>query len=281
MSLLSFDVAPAQDYKQRVAHFYDKLSPHFRDLWGEHLHDGYYETGRESKEEAQDRLVGFLANLAQLPQDARGLDIGCGMGATSVWLARHLHARMTGVTLSAAQVQIARELAARSSVTVDFHQGDADTFAVPDPFDFAWMVGVLGHFENQRSFVRDAARFVRPGGRFVLADWVSPAGLSHSDRRRFVDPVLEGMLMPDIASLAEYVDWFNQSGFRVLESRDLTRETAKTWDVGVDILSAPGLARMALDVGMDAIHLISAVHGMRSAMGRGFIRYGVLVAERL
>lgn len=270
-----------EGYKRRVSAFWDKLSPHFRDLWGEHLHDGLYETGGESKEAAQEKLVAYLAEFAALPRDARGLDIGCGMGATSVWLAKHRGARMTGLTLSATQVRIARELAAREGVSAEFLHQDADRFEPGDPFDFAWMVGVLGHFEDQRGFLARSGRLVRGGGRFVLADWVAAPGLSASDRRRWVDPVLEGMLMPDIARLEDYVTWMNASGYRVLASRDLTRETAKTWDEGVSILKGPELLRMAWDVGREAVGLIAAVQGMKTAMARGLIRYGVLAAERL
>jgi tocopherol O-methyltransferase len=72
-----------QDYKDRIRDFYDVVSPVFREFWGEHLHDGYYETGDESKSDAQEKLVRYLADAAQLPRDARGLDVGCGMGATS------------------------------------------------------------------------------------------------------------------------------------------------------------------------------------------------------
>ncbi|GAB4356556.1 MAG: methyltransferase domain-containing protein [Bryobacter sp.] len=268
-------------YKQRVETFYDKLSPHFRDLWGEHLHDGYYETGLETKEAAQEKLVAFLADFAQLPRDAAGLDIGCGMGATSVWLAKHLRARMTGLTLSGTQVEIARELAARESIQADFRQIDAEAFQPELPFDFAWMVGVLGHFENQRRFVQQAARYLKPGGTFLLADWTSDPLLHAVDRQKYVNPVLEGMLMPDITSLEDYTEWFGEAGFRVLRSRDITQETLQTWDEGVNILEAPGLARMAIDVGWEAVRLISAVRGMRTAMSRGHIRYGILVAERL
>ena len=100
-----------QSYKDRIRDFYDLVSPHFREMWGEHLHDGFYPEGNETKEEAQDKLVAYLAGEAELEPGSLGLDIGCGMGATSVWLGRNLGCRMTGVTLSPVQVQLARALA--------------------------------------------------------------------------------------------------------------------------------------------------------------------------
>ncbi|MDJ0849335.1 MAG: methyltransferase domain-containing protein [Myxococcota bacterium] len=267
-------------YKDRIRDFYDTVSPHFRDLWGEHLHDGLYAKGDETKEAAQEKLVAWLAASAGLATGSRGLDVGCGMGATSVWLARELGCRMHGITLSPVQVEVARELAQREGVQASFEVADAETATFPDSFDFVWMVGVLGHMADQRAFIASSPQLLRRGGRFVLADWVATPHLSERERKRLVDPVLDGMLMPDIASLDDYVTWFGQNGYRVCFARDIAESTRKTWDEGVSITQAPRIARLARSLGRDAIGLLSAIRGMRTAMDRGLIGYGVVVAEK-
>jgi tocopherol O-methyltransferase len=270
-----------QSYKDRIRDFYEAVSPHFREMWGEHLHDGFYETGDETKEAAQEKLVAHLAGRAGLVPGSRGLDVGCGMGATSVWLARELGCPMIGVTLSPYQVQVAQELATREGVAARFYLQDAEKMSFTEPFDFVWMMGVLGHMADQRAFLAGSPPLLRSGGRFVLADWVAGPDLSERERRRWVDPVLEGMLMPDIASLDDYVRWFEASGYRVCSARDLTRETRRTWDEGVSIIQAPHLWRVARDAGRDALNLLGAIRGMRKAMDRGHIGYGTIVAEKL
>jgi tocopherol O-methyltransferase len=42
--------------KARVRDHYDRMSPHYHALWGEHIHHGYWIRGDESKETAP-RLV--------------------------------------------------------------------------------------------------------------------------------------------------------------------------------------------------------------------------------
>lgn len=270
-----------QSHKDRVRDFYELVSPYFREMWGEHLHDGYYESGDETKEEAQDKLVAFLAREAGLERGSRGLDIGCGMGATSVQLARELGCQMTGVTLSPYQVQVAQELAEREKVEARFLLQDAECMRFEEPFDFVWMMGVLGHMSDQRAFLSGSAPLLRSGGRFVLADWVAHPRLTDSDRKRHVEPVLEGMLMPSIASLDDYVEWFEQSGYQVRLFRDIAATTMRTWEEGVSLIQAPHLYRLALDAGRDALNLMSAIRGMRKAMGRGHIGYGIVVAEKI
>jgi len=267
-------------HKTRVREFYDLLTPYFRDLWGEHLHDGYYGSEPASKEAAQEQLVAYLASCAALPRDARGLDVGCGMGASSVWLAQRLGSRMTGVTLSPVQVEVARELAKRAGVEARFLVADAEALDVPEPFDFVWMVGVLGHLEDQQAFVARSPRLLRDGGRFVLGDWVTAPGLSDRDRAKYVEPVREGMLMPQIASLADYRAWFEASGYRVMLADDIAHATRRTWDEGVRISQVPALYELARAAGRDALGLLRAIRDMRRAMARRLIGYAVVIAEK-
>ena len=270
-----------EQQKEAIKDFYDRLSPHFRSLWGPHLHDGYYITGEETREKAQEQLVEFLAELADIPRDSRVLDLGCGLGATSVWLAEHLNCRPTGVTLSEQQVQMARDLAAEHGVQAEFKVMDAEQLEFEEPFDAVWMVGVLGHLPCQERFLRSAHRLIRPKGRFLLADWSVDPDVSDSDYRNLVEPVIKGMLMPTIVSAKSYVQWFEESGFKVVHSTDITEETRRTWEQSVQIVQAPEVFKLATSLGRKALELLSAVHAMRKAMKRHLVRYSVVVAEKL
>src|SRR6202040_2573382 len=52
--------------KEKVKKFYDLVSVHFHDLWGEHLHHGYWIRGDEPKEIPQTQLIELLAQIANL-----------------------------------------------------------------------------------------------------------------------------------------------------------------------------------------------------------------------
>ena len=270
-----------EEQKEAIKHFYDRLSPHFRSLWGPHLHDGYYKTGKETRERAQEQLVEFLAELAEIPRGSRVLDVGCGLGATSVWLAEHLACRPTGVTLSDQQVQMARELAAEHQVEAEFQVMDAEHLEFEETFDAIWMVGVLGHLPCQESFLRSAHRLIRSKGRFLLADWTVGPEVGESDYAALVEPVIKGMLMPTIVPVDSYVQWFEESEFKVGKSVDITEETRKTWEQSVQIVQAPKVFKLATSLGRDALDLLSAVRAMKKAMKRRLVRYSVVVAEKI
>ena len=48
---------PGYNEKPKIIQHYDFASPYYRALWGQHLHHGYWETGAETKEEAQSALI--------------------------------------------------------------------------------------------------------------------------------------------------------------------------------------------------------------------------------
>src|SRR5688500_13850571 len=89
--------------KATIREHYDRASPLYRDLWGIHLHHGYWVDGTETKELAQEQLIELLVSRAAIPNDSRILDIGCGIGGTAVYLAERHGMRVTGITISPMQ----------------------------------------------------------------------------------------------------------------------------------------------------------------------------------
>src|SRR5215469_18201396 len=99
--------------KEKVRDHYDRMSPYYHSLWGEHIHHGYWIRGDESKETAQVQLIEHLAQAAAIPGGAKILDVGCGFGASSIYLARKYRAEPTGITISQVQVEMANQAAAK------------------------------------------------------------------------------------------------------------------------------------------------------------------------
>lgn len=69
-----------------VAAHYDELDVFYRDVWGEHVHHGYWPRGHERDDGAAEALVDLLAERLSLAPGQAVCDIGCGYGAA----ARHL-----------------------------------------------------------------------------------------------------------------------------------------------------------------------------------------------
>ena len=107
------------------------------------------------------------------------LDLGCGAGGTAVWLAERLPVAITGITLSAAQVREARELARRRGVQerCRFVEGDfleAPTGHTPGAdggsVDAAYAIEAFSHASDPGVFLDQAARRLDCDGLLFLCD---------------------------------------------------------------------------------------------------------------
>jgi SAM-dependent methyltransferase len=159
--------------------------------------------------------------------DVRGrsvLEVGCGAAQCSRWLARH-GARPVAFDLSGAMLAEGRRLGAGSGVEVPLVQADATSLPFRDEsFDLACSAyGAVPFVADSAAVMREVARVLRPGGRWVFSvthpvRWVfpddaGPSGLtvsqSYFDRTPYVETRADGT--------ATYVEHHRTMGDRVRE----------------------------------------------------------------
>ena len=144
--------------------------------WGEHIHLGYYskeemEKGYLKKNFIQakydfiDRMLEFgninidgkTANIPKLQQPIKVLDVGCGIGGTSRYIAKKLNSdsTVTGITLSPEQVRRGTELAKERGITnANFQVMDALQMTFPDnSFDIVWACESGEHMPDKKKYV--------------------------------------------------------------------------------------------------------------------------------
>lgn len=152
--------------------------------WGEHIHLGYYSKEEKYRKkplrEAQyafiDEMMKFGGIDPRIDSEAKVLDVGCGFGGTSRYLARKLgpKAEVTGITLSSSQVRRASELAEEQKTpNAKFMVEDALQMAnfEDNTFDIVWACESGEHMPDKKEYIEQMMRVLKPGGKFVLATW--------------------------------------------------------------------------------------------------------------
>jgi ubiquinone/menaquinone biosynthesis C-methylase UbiE len=127
------------------------------------------------------RTVLALAE-SEAPQPASILDVGCGTGRLLRSAAgRFPHARLMGVDAAGEMVKQAQALTPDPAAS--FREGSAEALPFEDgAFDLIFSTLTFHHWSDQRGAIREVARVLAPGGKWLLADFMA-TGLVRSIRR--------------------------------------------------------------------------------------------------
>ena len=266
--------------KSKIIEHYDVVSPYYYKLWGEHLHHGYWIRGDESKEKAQQQLIEYLARLAKIPHGAAILDVGCGFGASSLYLCKQFGATSTGITISQVQVEMANAAAARERADARFCLMDAEAMTFEKPFDVVWSVESISHYQDREKFFASAARFLKPGGIIALTDWFKNPNLSHAELRKYIHPIEQGMFVR-LEEIGHYEEFLRSNGMEILRREELTSHCARTWDICLEIIGDAAFWSLAAKQGKNFVRYLNSFRAMRAGFSSGAFVYGLLVARKL
>jgi tocopherol O-methyltransferase len=216
-----------------VAAHYDDLDVLYREVWGEHVHHGLWETGRESSSEAVEHLVERVAELAEVRPGQAVCDVGCGYGATARMLASRYGATVAGLSLSEAQLRFARTRGVDPEnprfLLCDWLENQLDDGA----YDAVIAVESSEHVADKPRFFAEARRVLRPGGRVVVCSWLS----SDAPRRWEVDHLLEPICregrLAGLGTAGEVRGWLESAGLILDEELDVSRQVKRTWPLCV------------------------------------------------
>jgi tocopherol O-methyltransferase len=268
---------PRSNDKHKIIEHYDVVSPYYRSLWGEHLHHGYWIRGNESKEQAQLQLIEHLAQLANLKPGSDILDVGCGFGASSLYLAKKYDATATGITISPVQVEMANKAAATEQLDAKFLQMDAEAMTFKKQFDVLWSVECLSHLQNRKGFFASAAKLLKPGCTFALTDWFKKENLTRAETTKFIGPIEKGMLV-ELQAMDAYERFFTSNGFEIVHREVLNQNCARTWALSLDIIKDKAFWTLAARLGTDFVAYLKAFQAMRAGFASGNFVYGLFVA---
>ncbi|WP_448619208.1 class I SAM-dependent methyltransferase [Geodermatophilus sp. URMC 65] len=245
--------------RSAISHHYDVGNDFYRLLLGRSLvySCAYFPEPAATLEQAQEAKLDLVCRKLDLQPGMRLLDVGCGWGSLALHAAARYGSSVTGVTISAAQAELATRRVAEAGLSARVEIRLQDYREVVDgPFDAIASIGMAEHVGLDRLplYAARLHALLRPGGRLLNhAIARGPAaGPDRPDPRSFLTRYVfpDGELQP----LATHVRILEGAGFEVADVEALRRHYALTcrawvsnlerrWDEAVR-LSSPGRARV-------------------------------------
>lgn len=211
-----------------IARYYDVSEVHYKKMWNlaqsHSLHYGYWDDSTKNFHEALLNINKVLSSYAAISLKDSVLDAGCGIGGSSIWLAKNIGCTVTGISLSEKQVATANRLAQKEHVAqlASFIMKDFTATNFPsESFDVVWAIESVCHAADKQTFLVEAYRLLKPGGRLIMADFFKRDNLTGKDAA-MIQRWANGWAIDDFTTIEKFSAQLDTVGFNKDRIEDAT-----------------------------------------------------------
>lgn len=156
--------ANEQHYEVPAEFFSLALGPHRK------YSSGYWAEQTDDLGLAEAEALALTCQHAGIADGQEILELGCGWGSLSLWMAEHYPAsRITAVSNSQSQREhIEREAARRGLSNLKIITADMNAFDITQRFDRVVSVEMFEHMRNWRALFARVHSWLKPGGKFFM-----------------------------------------------------------------------------------------------------------------
>lgn len=233
-------------------------------------------------------MIDEALKFADVSAVTRGVDVGCGIGGSSRYIAKKFGASMEAVTLSPRQASRGNELSASAGLGDKVHLQVANALDMPfddGSFDLVWSMESGEHMPEKPRFVGELCRVCAPGGRIIVVTWchrdLAPGETSLSwDEQLILDRISDAYYLPKWCSVADYKALFEEEGFEDVRTADWSDEVSWFWLAVIGTALTPAGFAGVLRAGPMTLQGALVMPLMQLGYRRGVIKFGAITARR-
>jgi cyclopropane-fatty-acyl-phospholipid synthase len=158
------DKANEQHYEVPAAFYHQVLGSHLK------YSCGYWPEGVDNLNDAEAAALSLTCNRANLEDGLKILELGCGWGSLTLWMARQYpNSEITAVSNSHSQGQFIRQRAVEAGLdNVEIITADMNDFESDGKFDRVVSIEMFEHMRNWQELCRRISQWLKPDGEFFM-----------------------------------------------------------------------------------------------------------------
>lgn len=277
--------------KEQIIQYYDTCEVDYKIFWdldkSYAMHAGYWDHQTKNLRQALKRENEILAEIAEIKKGERVLDAGCGVGGSSIFLAKHHHCRVVGITLSDNQQRKAWLNAKEAQVDhlVSFEVQDYTRTRFPsESFDVVWGIESVCHTPDKHLFIQEAFRLLKRGGRLIIADGFATQTHYTGIDEEQMQAWLNGWGVQSLETVSNFKNSLENAHFRHIAYKDVTQNVLPS-SKKLYLYSWPALvlSKLGEKCGLRSTMQTKNVQGARcqyQTLTRNLWEYGIFYAQK-
>lgn len=225
--------SPLQIHTKKIIDYYETAHIFYFLMWHRRsfgLHYGLWNEGIKNRFQAIAYENELLANMANIKEGERVLDAGCGVGGSSVCLAKSRGAQVVGINLVQRQLKEGQKIAGEKKygynvpAKTDFVKADYHLLPFTDStFNVVWSLESIEHARSVEEFVKESWRVLKPSGRLVIAATLGGEVEPTEEQKRQLEVGLRTSgAFKDSKTAEEVGEIMQKLGFEQVQAIDLT-----------------------------------------------------------
>jgi tocopherol O-methyltransferase len=174
-------------------------------------------------------LIRLVAEAAGIGDGSLVCDVGCGYGGTARFLASEYSARVTGLTVSQAQFEYARQQTNGADNPGYLLRNWEENGFDESSFDALVSIECLAHVPDKQKYFDEIRRVLKPGGRAAILVWLSDETPRRWEVRHLLEPICREGRLPSMGSADEYKQMIAQAGLELEQFMEFRKQVRKTW----------------------------------------------------
>jgi ubiquinone/menaquinone biosynthesis C-methylase UbiE len=215
-----------------------KIQDYYDNLWANEIykknidvgyHYGFYDKGFITFYDAIQNMNNYIGTLLglSLEESLKILDVGCGVAATSRYLAKkYPNCHFTGISLGTEEIKLAQKRQKEQQIenVIFFSRNYTNTRFQNNSFDNAFAIESIVYAVNKKDVVTEISRILKHDGKFIIIDaFLKKDPPWNPFLNNLYDLDLQKRAVPTFITLQEIISILESAGFSDITVHDLNK----------------------------------------------------------